>query len=328
MMKRMFATMLVATLFTTPVFADEPGEDHPLLSRFSPAQLTHYATSNYDAVRVPAGPFSAEEDPEDYHDWEGRVTWLGYRVPGEHSMLEVVRNYEAAIAESDLEVLYACEGSECGNLRQLHRWLTDNSFARGTTRQGDSPAHWISFTRTNERTRLYLLQQELDHMTAHVLLFITRDWYGDVPVKVGQVVIEGEPIQLGQVETGARDADELQEALDIQGRAVIDGIYFDFDSAELLPESSEALEQMAVLMRNAPHLNVYIVGHTDNQGSLSYNRELSERRARAVLAALTDLYGISEAQMEAYGVASLAPVASNGSEEGRGRNRRVELVLQ
>src|SRR5690606_17731280 len=105
-------------------------------------------------------------------------------------------------------------------------------------------------------------------------------------------------------------------------------IFFEFDSAEIRTESAEALEQMATLMNDAPDIQVYIVGHTDNQGSLDYNHDLSTRRAEAVRRALAGDYGIDAERMAAHGVASLAPVASNGSEDGRALNRRVELVLQ
>src|SRR5690606_25043506 len=128
MMKWMCGALISIVASASPAAANEPGQDHSILGRFAPAQLTHYSASAYDAVRLPGGPFIADGDPETVHEQEGRITWLGYRVPEEHSMLEVARNYEEAIAESDFETVYSCEGSECGDLRQLHRWLTDNSF--------------------------------------------------------------------------------------------------------------------------------------------------------------------------------------------------------
>ena len=71
-----------------------------------------------------------------------------------------------------------------------------------------------------------------------------------------------------------------------------------------------------------------MVGHTDNVGNLPANLDLSRRRADAVAAALARDYGIARDRLTANGVASLAPVASNGSDAGRAKNRRVELVLQ
>jgi len=321
--------LFLLAFFSFPAFsADEPGEDHPLLGRFAPAKLTHYSSTAYDAVRLPAGPMDEDGEPEAVLEPEGRITWLGYRVPQDHSMLEVVRNYEAALADSDFEILYTCEGQACGNGRALNRWLKDHSFARGNTSNSDSPAHWISFTRTNGRTRIYLLKAEQEELTAHVLLFMTRDWYGDVPVKVGQIVIEGEPMQTGQVEVGVLSAEVLQTALDTEGRAIVEGIFFEHDSAEIRPESAEALEQMARLLTENPDIEVLVVGHTDNQGSFDYNVDLSQRRAAAVRQALASEYDIAGARMSAKGASFMAPIASNTSEQGRELNRRVELVLR
>jgi outer membrane protein OmpA-like peptidoglycan-associated protein len=71
-----------------------------------------------------------------------------------------------------------------------------------------------------------------------------------------------------------------------------------------------------------------VVGHTDNQGTLDLNMDLSRRRAQAVLTALTAKYGVPTGSLRAYGSGPYAPVASNDSEDGRAKNRRVELVKQ
>ena len=71
-----------------------------------------------------------------------------------------------------------------------------------------------------------------------------------------------------------------------------------------------------------------MVGHTDSVGGFDSNLALSKRRADAVAAALVKDYGIAANRMVGNGVASLAPVASNSSDEGRAKNRRVELVPQ
>lgn len=73
---------------------------------------------------------------------------------------------------------------------------------------------------------------------------------------------------------------------------------------------------------------MFIAGHTDNQGGADANVVLSQQRALAVVSALVKDFGIDAKRLEAKGVASFASVASNGSEEGRGRNWRVEMVVQ
>lgn len=137
--------------FVQPAREQESGDDHPLLSRFAPATLTHYNQVNYNAVKFPAGPIGENEEPEHMLEPEGRITWIGYRVPEEHSRLEVIRNYDDAFAGSDIEILFSCEGPECGDAKQLRSWLAGNTFAQGTTSQNSSPEKWIDWTRNDER---------------------------------------------------------------------------------------------------------------------------------------------------------------------------------
>ena len=92
------------------------------------------------------------------------------------------------------------------------------------------------------------------------------------------------------------------------------------------PESKPTLDEIAKLLANQPDLNVYIVGHTDNQGAYDYNLDLSRKRAASVAAALAKTYQIAPARMKTAGVGFLAPVGSNATEDGRALNRRLELV--
>jgi outer membrane protein OmpA-like peptidoglycan-associated protein len=110
------------------------------------------------------------------------------------------------------------------------------------------------------------------------------------------------------------------------GHAAVYGIYFDTDKAEIKPESEPALAEMAKLLTNNPSLTVFIVGHTDNTGTFEHNMKLSMDRATSVVNALVGKHGIGAARLKPYGVASLAPVASNKTEDGKAKNRRVELV--
>ena len=110
------------------------------------------------------------------------------------------------------------------------------------------------------------------------------------------------------------------------GHAAVYGIYFDTDRAEIKPESEPALAEMAKLLKGNAALNVFIVGHTDNTGTLEHNMKLSQDRATSVVNALVSKQGIAAARLKAMGVASLAPVASNDTEDGKAKNRRVELV--
>jgi OOP family OmpA-OmpF porin len=110
------------------------------------------------------------------------------------------------------------------------------------------------------------------------------------------------------------------------GHAAVYGINFDTDKAAIKPESESVLTEMARLLANNPTLNVYVVGHTDNTGAYEHNMKLSQDRAAAVVAALVGRHVIAAARLTAVGVGPVAPVATNDTEDGRAKNRRVELV--
>jgi len=124
------------------------------------------------------------------------------------------------------------------------------------------------------------------------------------------------------------DAKFMADGISSTGHVAIYGIYFDFNKSDVKPESEPALQEINKLLSGNPNLKVFIVGHTDNVGGVDYNMKLSQARADAVVKVLTTKYKINPQRLKAYGVGQLAPVAPNKTEEGRAKNRRVELVEQ
>jgi OOP family OmpA-OmpF porin len=124
------------------------------------------------------------------------------------------------------------------------------------------------------------------------------------------------------------DAEALGRGLTASGHVEVPGILFDFNKAEIKPESEPALQQVAKLLQASPSLNVWVVGHTDWVGSSEANDALSGARAAAVVKALTQQFGIDPKRLAPHGVGPFAPVSTNATEEGRAKNRRVELVAQ
>lgn len=123
-------------------------------------------------------------------------------------------------------------------------------------------------------------------------------------------------------------AEQIAKDMGDGGKVVFYGIYFDTDKASLKAESTPTLAEMAKWLNANPTAKVFIVGHTDLQGSLDRNQKLSRDRALSVIAALTKDHGIKADRLAGDGVGPLAPAASNGSEAGRAKNRRVEMVLR
>ena len=125
--------------------------------------------------------------------------------------------------------------------------------------------------------------------------------------------------------TLAFDAAALRKALDRDGHVAVYGILFDVDQATLRQESQPVLKEITTLLSENPTLRLEVQGHTDATGSAVHNRDLSGRRAKAVVSALT-MAGIAADRLVARGYGADKPVADNATEEGRQKNRRVELV--
>jgi len=106
-------------------------------------------------------------------------------------------------------------------------------------------------------------------------------------------------------------------------------IYFDYNSAAIKPESDSILRLLGTIMQRHPDWKLSITGHTDSiGGSGAGNRLLSQRRAAAVKEVLTSRYGIAAGRLDTGGAGDSQPLATNGTLEGRARNRRVELTRE
>jgi OmpA-OmpF porin, OOP family len=124
------------------------------------------------------------------------------------------------------------------------------------------------------------------------------------------------------------DAAAFSSDIRTMGHAAVYGILFDTGKATIKPESAQAIGEIAKLLKADPALKIHVVGHTDNVGGVDSNIRLSQERAEAVLQALVRDQGVAASRLKSYGCGQFAPVASNDTEEGRAKNRRVELVKQ
>ena len=120
----------------------------------------------------------------------------------------------------------------------------------------------------------------------------------------------------------------IEQALKKEGHVDVYGIYFDFASDKLRPESGPVLAEIASALKNNPTWKLHVNGHTDNIGGDAYNLDLSNRRAAAVKRALVTHYQIDPARLDPQGFGLTQPKESNATPAGRARNRRVELVRE
>lgn len=306
-------TLLMLATLAAAAAGDAPGsKDHPLLSRFAGARITFYAHKEYDAALLPNQAIDDASKVKGLN-LEGKVTRIGYSISGDKSTLEVERNYVDALQKGGFQMVFRCSEDQCG--RSFQDYICNSGKIM-------PPGAYAAFGRAH-RTLLAKLARPAGD--AYVFLHIMDDTPNQHTL-VFEEVVEQQRMQTGQVQV--LDANALQKGLSNTGKVALYGIYFDTDQAQIKPESKAQLDAMAKLLSGNPSLKVYIVGHTDNQGQLAHNIDLSQKRAEAVVQALTTTYHVAPARVVAKGVASLAPVASNNDDAGRAQNRRVELVQQ
>ena len=168
--------------------------------------------------------------------------------------------------------------------------------------------------------------------TVYVALYVTEYELGATSVRVrpGQAVVQLDIVEVRSVSDKlvVVSANEISKGLETAGRVALYGILFDSNKAEIKTESRPALDEIAKFLRSTQAIKLDVVGHTDNIGSYDSNLDLSRLRAMAVVSSLIKEYDMNPQRLRASGVGFLAPIASNATEGGRAKNRRVELLPQ
>ena len=296
-------------------------KDHPMLARYPGSFLFGSDMKTFEEAALPIGPVTQNDAGEPVApktlNVTGKRTRLFYLAPRERSALEVFSNYKDALAKAGMSVVWTCSDIECGTdflhtaPQIMHLNLTGTQIADD------------GFTLA-ERPRYLLATLTRPQGDVHVMIMAA-----DLPERqrpaVYVMVIESKPMDKGMVMVSANAIDQ---SLMNTGKAIIYGIYFDFDKADVKAESKQQLAQIAALMNDHADLKLIITGHTDNQGSADYNQRLSQLRADAIVTSLVNGYAVAPNRFVAKGMGATSPIANNDSEDGRAKNRRVELVKQ
>jgi len=130
---------------------------------------------------------------------------------------------------------------------------------------------------------------------------------------------------IGNIKVAAGKPDTRHKFLE-EGKFSTTGILFDFQSADIKPESFGVIKEMATVLKENAGVRVRVVGHTSSDGDDAANMELSKKRAEAVKAALVKEFSIDASRIEATGKGETQPVADNKTKEGKMQNRRVEFI--
>ena len=329
-----------------PVKDIAAAQDSPLLKRYDGAFIVEYTSKAYDEFALPLSSLEKVGDdvrdarnnlrfaPKQKLDLEGKVTRLAYVLPAGRSPLEVLRNYQDEIKANAGSVLFECKGDECGGDVESG---SDHGGGYGGLLEMIFPREAIvspDFSNGNCAVNSHhadqrFLSAKLGDAQIAVMTYTLKDTLyckalNDRTIAI-VVLVESKSREQKMVTIAAS---EMALAISQTGKVALYGILFDFDKADIKPESKPQLDEIAALLKTDAGLKLLVVGHSDNQGGVAYNLELSKRRADAVVAALEQHYAVSAARLMAQGMGSSVPVASNDSDAGRAKNRRVELVKQ
>jgi len=314
---------VVAFMISTSLFAQEMkdingAKDNPLISRLENSYLVYSKTVKWDSYILPISKIIKVDGQNAWKKklkLEGEVNRLQYITPKENNAAFVYMNYLSALKKSKWEILFSGKGkAELGN--DSYEWQF-SMFQEGLGLD-DKFGSKYNF-RGNDYAYITAKYEENDTSYYAMIYIVEKDNF---------TLITQDIIKVKNPDLGLVTAKLLTEQIDKKGHLALDGIFFETGKATLTDKSSLALKNIAEYLNAHKNTKFFIVGHTDNVGDFASNMTLSENRAKAVMTELVNKYNVDANQVKAYGIANLSPVTSNKTDEGKARNRRVEIVEQ
>jgi len=317
---------IIALMISTNIFAQKPlpqkdkvgSKDYVGISRYKNAIIHEYNTINYTdfyfglAEPVRKNFLGHGNFFKKYIEVNGKLMNIEYLISSDEGVLKVYENYKNALTIANYTILYIEHNK-------------NSCFYREDLFGGDAGP--ISKVNKNtygvecDKDYYYMVAKGVrDSLDVYVSLYIGT---GGGFVIANQSVVETVPLELGLVK-----ADNIAQNIEFTGHSIFYDIHFTTGSAEIDAKSDKQINEIAQYLKVHPDKKYYLVGHTDNVGEFASNMTLSENRANAVMNELITKYGVNSSQLKAYGVANLAPVTSNSTDNGKARNRRVEIVEQ
>jgi outer membrane protein OmpA-like peptidoglycan-associated protein len=253
--------------------------------------------------------------------FEGALEQRAYQLeaPG-MTTLAVLLPLRDQLTAAGYTLIFECEARGCGGF----------DFRFGTEVMPEPDMHvdlgdfrFLAATRGTEAVSVLVSQSS---NAAYVQITHVSDM--PVPVAPVETAVDLDAVEVPRALTPiVADASGIVAALDMVGSAVLDDLVFASGAATLTEGDYASLAAVAAWLEANPDGTVAMVGHTDASGSLAANVALSERRAEAVAEVLVARLGVDPGRVVARGVGFLAPRATNQTEEGRQKNRRVEVIV-
>ncbi len=303
---------------------DIPGsQNHPMISKYKDSVIVGYAFQEYGELTLPLGKAVLNKNVDYLHSQkeEGKLTRLLYLIPPKRSTLEVYKNYALELEKAGFEILFTCAGDdECGTLFHQAIWAPQRALKNSRDLS-------TIFAMPSEQ-RLLVAKLTRPEGDVFVSLYVASNDQSEPKWASKKVtalleILETIPMQEAMVSV---NAETMSKEINTAGHIALYGIYFDVDKSDIKPQSKPVLDEIAKLLNSNPALSLYIVGHTDSTGTFQHNMNLSQKRAQSVVKSLASDYKINTKRLSGHGVGPLSPVATNDTDEGKAKNRRVELI--
>lgn len=270
---------------------------------------------------LPLAPYDGRGVPT--RTVEGAVDQRAFQLdaPGQ-TTLAILAPLRDQVLAAGYTVILDCESEVCGGFD--FRYSTD-VLPEPEMHVDLGDYRFLSAFRGQEAISILVSRSTL---SAYVQITrVTEAAIPDAGSSAPPAVVELEDEVVRGVDNAPPASAEIGQALDDTGTAVLDDLVFESGSAALAEGDYASLAAVAAWLRANPDGTVALVGHTDASGSLAANIALSERRAEAVAEVLIERYDADPARIAAEGVGFLAPRATNQTDTGRQKNRRVEVVV-
>lgn len=266
---------------------------------------------------LPLAPFDGSAVPS--RQVEGALDQRAFKLDApETTTLALYGPLRDQVLAAGYEVVFECETRSCGGF----------DFRFNTDVMPEPDMHidlgdfrFLSATRGKEAVSILVSRS-----TGAAYVQITRVTEAPLAAQPVETAVDLDAPAPRAIETPAQ-ASALGATLDEVGAAVLDDLVFASGAATLADGDYPSLAAVAAWLEANPDGTIALVGHTDASGSLAANIALSERRAEAVAQVLVDTLGADPARVDAHGVGYLSPRATNQTEEGRQKNRRVEVIV-
>jgi outer membrane protein OmpA-like peptidoglycan-associated protein len=325
-MGNVIKAIVLLYLSVLPVFAQRDvagSSDHPLITRYPGSSIGYYEQQQFQEYVIATGPVVGYKEIKKWMKVEGKFTRIYYVVKGKETLTEVYRNYLSAIEKAGFRPIVEGIDPKRNVSKEIGGRIFLNTLYENNPIPSGKGIEMLSGTATSGGT--CYLAAELQKSGRTVYLVLGGSQYSADEKVFLLDIIERTAMKDDLISV---NADVILKGIKAEGKFIIYGIYFDFDKVDVRSESEPTLREIAMVLRDDPSLYLYVVGHTDMKGMLNYNIDLSKRRAAAVVKELTTKHSIAAGRLTPDGVGPLAPVATNETEEGRAKNRRVELVAK